>query len=353
MLTGRSHSGGTGSASAPVAFLAVSTAPSGDAVAPESDDLAPRRAAGDHEVHRVVVHGHERAYRMAGSGPALLLVHGIGDSSVSWEPVMDRLAESFTVVAPDLLGHGDSAKPRADYSVAAYANGMRDLLDVLDLDRVTVVGHSLGGGVAAQFAYQYPERCERMVLVATGGVAREVNPLLRLGSLPFAELALLPLQLPPVQMAGRTLLRTLGTIGTDIGRDAEALVRLFDALPDSAARGAFSRTLRSVVDWRGQVVTMRDRAYLSAEVPVLLVWGARDAVIPVEHAELAALALPGARLEIFDDAGHFPHHHDPERFVGLVDEFVASTSPAEHDPDRRRELLRGADVPVSPVALVV
>ena len=291
-------------------------------------------------VQTVVVHGHRRAYRIAGEGPALLLIHGIGDSSETWLPVMEQLAEHHTVIAPDLLGHGDSAKPRADYSVAAYANGMRDLLDVLGVDRVTVVGHSLGGGVAAQFAYQFPERCERLVLVATGGVGPEVNPAFRLGSLPFAELALLPLRLPPVRLFGRVAVRTLQLVGADIGRDADELIRLIETLPDAEASGAFSRTLRSVVDWRGQVVTMRDRAYLSGQVPVLLVWGSHDAVIPVAHAALAAEALPHARVEIFDQAGHCPHHTDPERFIALLIEFVGSTRPAEHDPLVRAELLR-------------
>ncbi len=291
-------------------------------------------------VQTVVVHGHRRAYRIAGQGPALLLIHGIGDSSETWLTVMEQLAEHHTVIAPDLLGHGDSAKPRADYSVAAYANGMRDLLDVLGVDRVTVVGHSLGGGVAAQFAYQFPERCERLVLVATGGVGPEVNPAFRLGSLPFAELALLPLRLPPVRLFGRAAVRTLQLIGADIGRDADELIRLIETLPDPEASGAFSRTLRSVVDWRGQVVTMRDRAYLSGDVPVLLVWGSHDAVIPVAHAALAADALPHARVEIFDQAGHCPHHSDPERFTALLIEFVATTEPAVHDPLVRAELLR-------------
>ena len=133
------------------------------------------------------IHGHKRAYRITGQGPPLLLLHGIGDSSASWLPVMEGLGRTHTVIAPDLLGHGNSDKPRADYSVAAYANGMRDLLEVLGVDDVTVVGHSLGGGVAAQFAYQYPERCQRLVLVATGGVAKAVTPFLRVASAPLAE----------------------------------------------------------------------------------------------------------------------------------------------------------------------
>jgi len=296
----------------------------------------------DTSIRTVTIHGYDRAYRMAGSGPALLLLHGIGDSSEGWEPLMADLAQHFTVVAPDLLGHGHSAKPRADYSVAAYANGMRDLLDVLDIDSATVVGHSLGGGVAAQFGYQYPERCERLVLVASGGVGPEVNPVLRLVSLPGADLALMTMQLPTSKLAMRAVMGVLRVLGTDLGRDADELARVIHGMPDAAARGAFARTLRSVVDWRGQVVTMRDRAYLTDEVPVLLIWGAHDAVIPVHHAELAAAAMPNSRLEIVEEAGHFPHHTDPERFVEWLVDFVTTTEPATHVPSRRRAQLRSA-----------
>lgn len=295
-----------------------------------------------HPVRTVTIHGYERAYRMAGSGPALLLIHGIGDSSEGWEPLLSELATRFTVIAPDLLGHGRSAKPRADYSVAAYANGMRDLLDVLDIDTVTVVGHSLGGGVAAQFGYQYPERCERLVLVASGGVGPEVTPILRLASLPGADLVMIPMGLPTSRLALRLVGRALQLVGADLGRDADELERVISALPDAAARGAFSRTLRSVVDWRGQVVTMRDRAYLTDEVPVLLIWGGHDGIIPVRHAELAAAAMPSARLEVFDEAGHFPHHSDPQRFVRCIVDFVDSTEAATHVPARRRAQLRSA-----------
>lgn len=293
------------------------------------------------------IHGHKRAYRIAGEGPPLLLLHGIGDSSVGWVDVMGRLAETHTVVAPDLLGHGQSARPRADYSVAAYANGMRDLLTLLDVDRVTVVGHSLGGGVAAQFAYQYPERCERLVLVATGGVATAVSPFLRIAAAPLAEVFLIPLSLPFAKPVGRLGLEALRLSGTDLGRDHDQIARVLDALPDRDARIAFTRTLRSGVDWRGQVVTLRDRAYLAQAMPTLIVWGTRDGVIPVKHAHAAHAAMPGSRLELFDGAGHFPHHDDPDRFVELVGEFVATTCPADHDPEHWRALLEqgrpGAD----------
>ena len=304
-------------------------------------------------VRFVTIHGHRRAYRMMGDGPPLLLLHGIGDSSEGWRPLMPSLAERFTVIAPDLLGHGASDKPRADYSVAAYANGMRDLLEVLDVDRATVVGHSLGGGVAAQLAYQYPDRVERLVLVATGGVSRAVTPVLRLAAAPLAEIALLPMQLPFAWVGGRVVVEVLKAIGHDLGRDAENVLRVFDGLPDGSARTAFNRTLRSAVDWRGQVVTMLDRCYLTEAMPTLLVWGDGDGVIPVEHATLAHEAMPSSRLEIFADAGHFPHHADPSRFVALLGDFIDTTEPATHDPDVWRALLRhGTEVEAAAISSV-
>jgi pimeloyl-ACP methyl ester carboxylesterase len=322
--------------------------PLGQAAAPDTAPVDPTqirfrpgvRREGAFAVRYVTVHGYRRAYVKAGSGPALLLVHGIGDSSDTWRPVVEQLAEHHTVIAPDLLGHGRSEKPRADYTIAGFANGMRDLLTILEVERVTVVGHSLGGGVAAQFAYQFPERCERLVLVGSGGIGRTVSPLLRLAAVPGIE-ALMPLLgLPPVRVASRIGAGLLRRFDTALGRDAEEMLAVFDALPDTEARRAILRTLRSGVDWQGQVITMLDRAYLAEGVPTLIIWGRHDAIIPLGHGRLAHAAIPGSALEIFDEAGHFPHHTDPARFVQLVHEFVARTTPAEFDRDDWRIRLR-------------
>jgi hypothetical protein len=126
---------------------------------------------------------------------------------------------------------------------------------------------------------------------------------------------------------------------SDIGLDADDLMRVLDALPDPATRRAFLRTLRSVVDWRGQAITMLDRCYLTGRVPILLVWGSRDAVIPVRHGQIARLAMPGSRLEIFEGAGHFPFRHDPVRFAGVLDRFLRHTQPAAYCADEWRDLL--------------
>ncbi len=291
-------------------------------------------------IQYTTVHGYRRAFRMAGNGPALLLLHGIGDCSDTWEPVIDRLAEHYTVIAPDLLGHGRSDRPRADYSIAAFACGMRDLISVLDFDRVTVLGHSLGGGIAMQFAYQFPERCERLVLVGTGGVGPKTHPLLRLVATPGVETLLPMLRVPGAKQFGSVGLRMLNLLDTDLGRDADDLRRVFDALPDSPARSAFLRTLRAAVDRRGQVITMLDRCYLAEGMPTLLIWGARDAIIPVDQADLVHRAMPGSRLEIFDDAGHFPHHTDSDRFLAVLRDFLDNTEPAAYSASQWRTLLR-------------
>ncbi|GAA1858406.1 alpha/beta hydrolase [Pseudonocardia ailaonensis] len=298
--------------------------------------VPPREAA----LRYRTVHGYRRAFRVAGAGPAVVLVHGIGDSSVTWEPVIAGLARNHLVIAPDLLGHGRSDKPRADYSVAAYANGVRDLLGVLGVTRATLVGHSLGGGVAMQFAYQFPDRTERLVLVGSGGAGPEVNPVLRAMTLPGAGLALHALRLPTMRWQVGAAVEALRLLGTGLGADAADMLRVVDALPDATSRAAFIRTLRAVVDWRGQVVTLLDRCYLTRGMPTMLVWGGRDAIVPVAHAHRAHDAMPGSRLEIFPEAGHFPFHTDPERFTALLTEFLRSTEPARWSPEQWRQLLR-------------
>jgi pimeloyl-ACP methyl ester carboxylesterase len=297
------------------------------------------------------VHGYRRAFIHVGRGPALLLIHGICDSSRTWREVIPALARDYTVIAPDLLGHGASDKPRADYSVAAYANAMRDLLSVLDVERVTVVGHSFGGGVAMQFAYQFPRLCERLVLVSTGGISREVHTILRVVSGVLGEVLLPLLRVPAARVGVRVALKVAERLETDIGCDASDFARVFDALPDARARRAFVRTLRAVVDSRGQVVTMLDRCYLAAGIPTMLVWGTRDAVIPYRHARLAHEAMPGSRLETMAGAGHFPHHSDPDHFLAVLREFLATTAPSSHDPAAWRALLRqgGPSPPIAPV----
>jgi pimeloyl-ACP methyl ester carboxylesterase len=291
--------------------------------------------------HEIRLHGHTVCYRTAGdSGPLVLLIHGITGHGAAWDPVTARLATDHRVLVPDLLGHGTSAKPRGDYSLGAFAAGLRDLMVALGEPRATVVGHSLGGGIAMQFAYQFPARVERLVLVSSGGLGKEVNLMLRAAALPGAEQVLPLLAAPWVVSVGTAVARGLDRVGLRVGTDLAGMGEGFSSLRTHDARHAFVATVRAVIDTRGQRVNATDRLYLAAEVPTQLIWGARDPMIPVEHGRAAHAAMPDSRLEVFENAGHFPWLDDPERFAGVVTDFIAGTEPARIDDDRTRALLR-------------
>ena len=309
-------------------------------------------SAGSHgssvEVQRVLIHGHERAFVKMGEGPVLLLLHGLGCDHTTWLPAMHELARHYTVIAPDLLGHGVSAKPRADYSVGGYANGMRDLLTVLDIDKVTVVGHSFGGGIAMQFAYQFPERTERMILVAPGGLGPEVTPFIRAITLPGFHQAMGVATLPGVRHLGKAGLRALSRTSIPAARDLGEVAEIYESFKDPRARAAIAHVVRAVVDLKGQIVTMVDRAYLTQAMPMLVVWGADDVVIPATHADNVARIAPGAVVEVLPNSGHFPHKDHPDRFVMIVQSFIKATQPAAYHRGRWRSLLRnGPETPAN------
>ncbi len=287
----------------------------------------------------IALHGHTLSYRTAGCGPLLVLVHGIANSSESWEPVHAQLARRFTVLAPDLLGHGDSAKPRGDYSLGANASLLRDLMVALGHERGTIVGHSLGGGIAMQLSYQFPERVERLVLVSSGGLGRELTPVLRAVALPGAEYVLPLLASKPILGAGAKVGAWADRIGLRLGADVEVLAKGFASLRDVAARRAFVHTARSVIDLGGQRVSAADKLYLSATIPTLILWGDRDPVIPAAHGIRAHEQIAGSRLVLFEGARHYPHHDDPIGFAAAITDFVDTTSPAEPDEDALRRLL--------------
>lgn len=290
-------------------------------------------------IQHLSLHGHHMSYRRAGEGPVLLLLHGIAGSSRTWIPVMKLLQNEFTVLAPDFLGHGKSDKPLGDYSLGNHASSMRDFLHLLGFDRATVVGQSFGGGVALQFAYQFPERCERLVLVDAGGLGREVNWILRLITLPAAEYVL-PVLFPVfVRSWGDSVSRFLGRLGIRNAGGAE-IWRSYRSLTEAENRRAFVRTMRAVIDPGGQSVSALDRLYLAAHVPTLIVWGSQDRIIPLVHAYKAHEAIPNSRLEVMEGLGHFPHVEDPIRFAEVLTDFLRTTEPSTFTPQGLRDVLR-------------
>jgi pimeloyl-ACP methyl ester carboxylesterase len=287
----------------------------------------------------VRLHGHRVHFNIAGHGPPVVLIHGVAGRAEQWDQTVQLLADNHTVVAPDLLGHGDSAKPRGDYSLGAHASGIRDLLVALDIERATVVGHSLGGGIAMQFAYQFPERCARLVLVSSGGLGGQVHPLLRAATLPGSELVLPLLAHPRVLEVGSLIPRALGRVGLRTRVDLTEMARGYQSLSNAEARHAFIHTVRAVIDAGGQRINASDRLYLASKMPSLIVWGRHDRIIPVEHAEPAHELMPGSRLVLFDESGHFPHLDDPLRFARTLEAFIDETEPAQLDVGMMRELV--------------
>lgn len=284
------------------------------------------------------LHGRSMSYLEAGSGPVLLLVHGMAGTSENWRSVIGALAREHTVIAPDLPGHGTSEPGGGDYSLGSLAAGLRDLLVSLGHERATLVGHSLGGGIAMQFSYQFPEVVERLVLVSSGGLGREVNPILRAATLPGADL-FIGATAAPGRAVGSMLSRGLAAVGLKPNADVAELARGYASLADGDRRSAFLGTVRAVIGTGGQSVHAGDRLYLAEAVPVLIVWGVRDSIIPVRHGEEAHDAIRGSRLEVFEDVGHMPQIEAPARFVEVLEQFLTETEPAYWDTAQWRARL--------------
>jgi len=288
--------------------------------------LAPVTA----QARTAIVHGRSIGYVEAGSGDLLLLVHGMAGTAENWGSVIEPLALGHHVIAPDFPGHGTSEPGGGDYSLGSLASGLRDLMLALGHERATLVGHSLGGGVALQFTYQFPEMVERLVLVSSGGLGPDVSPILRAAALPGADL-FISATAGIGARAGSLLGAGLGRVGLRPNADVAEVTRAYASLADRERRRAFLATLRAVVGTEGQLVGARDKLYLAEALPLLIVWGDRDPIIPAAHGEETHAALPGSRLEIFEDTGHVPQLECPGRFVAVLQSFLAETEPARFD----------------------
>ncbi|MDX6627179.1 MAG: hypothetical protein QOE56_2168 [Solirubrobacterales bacterium] len=286
------------------------------------------QSSGAFEAHEVDLHGHRAVYRTIGSGPNLVLIHGMINSSRHWEAVARRLADSHRVIAPDLIGHGEAATPRGDYSLGAHAASIRDLLTTIGVERATIVGHSLGGGVAMQFFYQFPQRTERLALISSGGLGHEVSPLLRGAALPGSAALLRLATRPRLVGALAASGARLRARGNATGVYLQAVARALGPLQEKGSRQAFLETLRAVIDVHGQRVSARDRLYLLGEMPTLIAWGERDRTIPIAHGLEAQHAIPNCRFEALAKAAHFPNLEDPEGLAAVLRDWIATTQPA-------------------------
>jgi pimeloyl-ACP methyl ester carboxylesterase len=282
------------------------------------------------EGHRLMIelkyldlHGERIAYLDEGNGEAIVLLHGLAGSSETWRSLIGPLSRKYRVVAPDLLGHGNSTKPRTDYSLGALSVLIRDVLDELGITRATFVGHSLGGGIAMQFVYQHPDYVQRLVLINSGGLGPDVGMLLRLASLPGAELVLPIIAAKRLLAPGERVWSLMRRAGIESPRGQE-MWRHYRSLSDGPTRQAFLRTVRGVIDHRGQAVSALNRLNTRMDFPVMAIWGDRDAMIPVAHAYAAQQIRPDVRVEVLTDVGHFPHAERPAEVAELIDDFITS-----------------------------
>lgn len=279
-------------------------------------------------IHHLPWHGRELAVRRGGTGPTVVLIHGMAGSLDTWDPVFSSLARSCDVIALDLPGHGSSSRLRGDFSLGSLASAVRDVMDSLHVDAATIVGHSLGGGIAMQFIYQFPERCERLVLVSSGGLGREVTPLLRILTAPGADLALAGVTRLQRNRRSAAVGRLMRPVARRIWNDLPYMLRQMATLGDPQSRVSFLGTVHAVIDRNGQRISATDRLHLAQHLPTLIVWGERDRIIPISHGRDTAALLEECRFDIVPGAGHYPHEDDPVRFAAALADFIATTTPA-------------------------
>jgi pimeloyl-ACP methyl ester carboxylesterase len=311
----------------------------------ESHPAWPKGGEPLREYEEIELHGHTVGFQAAGEGPLIVLLHGITSTAEAWRDVMPRLAENYTVVAPDLIGHGRSAKPKGDYSLGAYAAGVRDLLAVLGFERATVVGHSFGGGIAMQFSYLFPEYVERMALIASGGLGKEVHALLRAAALPGSEWVLPLMAREWSVKAGDAVRSVAAKVGIEAGPDIAEFARGYASLAEEGASEAFIHTMRSVIDHDGQRVSALDRLYLADQLPTLFIWGDADPIIPVEHGRNAHRIVEHSRYVEIEGSGHWPMLDAPDRIVRELTEFMEETEPFQWSLETVRERLRRGPKP--------
>ncbi|GFG64426.1 hydrolase [Mycobacterium kubicae] len=335
-------SGGSGSAVSPWrGFTSSST--TGVAINALCRSSGPRNAVSARHIREGRIHlsGGSIAYTVAGDGPALLLIHGLGGNRGTWRQIIGTLARTHTVIAPDLPGHGESDAPAGDYSLGAHACALRDLLLSLGHRRFSLVGHSLGGGIALQTAYQFPERIDRLILIGSGGLGSEVSIALRAATLPGADAVIAALSAIPPAVTNRALAVLPKSLS---GPDASLLSGLLYGLRGTKRRTAFLRTARSVIDWRGQAVSAQRQTALLHGVPVLVAWGADDTTIPPHHHRAFAERVPAALTVEIPGAGHYPHETASAQLLPPMQAFLSSTVPFSYSEESWVDRLTHPDI---------
>ena len=272
------------------------------------------------------VNGVRTRYWMVGEqGTPILLVHGILRFAEDWIHNIEALAQNHRVYVVDLVGYGCTDKPDIDYTQEEFVIFLKNFMEILGLHQVTAIGHSMGGGILTNLAYHHPDKVARMVLVASAGLGKEVHYGFRLGTLPWLPQVMARPNRLIISRAFKDVVYNGEIISPAVVE--EAYQRFY--LP--GARNALLKTIRSGLTLRGikrEILDQVRQALPSLSIPILIIWGRQDNVVPLHHAHTALEHLPNAQLYVMEECGHFPMFEHPRTFNRLVDTFLACTEAA-------------------------
>jgi len=246
------------------------------------------------------------AYLSAGDGQPVICLHGAGAGGVTWYPSIDAIAKDFHVLAPDIVGYGESDKPNAAYDRPYFAAWLRDFLSALGVSKAHIVGLSQGGAIALQFALESPEMVDKLVLVDSGALGAQPS------FWPFVGMVWM--NIIPSAMANRFLSRYL--LFKPENRDPNHGHYSVEVLKRLGGKNAFTQG-------KGAAVSAIPKESLrQIKNQTLIIWGQDDNFFSIEHGEVAAQIIPNAKFQRIQDAGHLPLMDQPEVFNKVLNDFL-------------------------------
>ena len=261
-----------------------------------------------------------RYWALGDKGSIVILIHGLAASAEIWMRNVEALARHHRVYVPDLIGFGRADKPGPSFSPLDYIPFFDDFMKALSIDRASLVGQSLGGGIALQYTLRFPQKVAKLVLVDSAGLGKEVIWTLRLMSIPLlGEIFTRPSR-KGVEFVFKLAVRDQALITKDF------VELYYGFFTQPGFREFFLRLLRRIVNARGgreELLAPIKNNLSTIRQPVLIIWGDKDRVLPVKHGYLAKEKLPNARLEIMEGCGHIPFFEQAEEFNRLVLEFLS------------------------------
>jgi pimeloyl-ACP methyl ester carboxylesterase len=255
------------------------------------------------ETKTTKIDGREVLYYTAGQGEPLVVIHGGGGDARTWLANMEVLAEKYTVFAPDLPGYGGSAPLEGAYYIPELTRFVKKFAECLGLEKFYLMGHSLGGGVALNFAISYPGKVRKLVLVSSLCLGSEIALWLRVLSLPG-------------------LIKALGSVFSAFMAGIKWIARQLNPARYIMALSPSAMTVGGRISTFHQQTLSLEKRLPEVKMPTLVVWGSRDPVVPVMQAYRAALAIPNCMVKVFEKRGHNVHRDELKEFSCILTQFL-------------------------------